>query len=84
MTPQEASDAIWAVIFRAAERDPAVKALLFAQPDGGEQSNPGSTGAALPPFGRVTGRILGGAAVSSPASRSPGMTAVDPWSPIPS
>lgn len=45
MTPAQ-SDRIWEIVFRAAERDPKVRALLVAQPDGGD-SNPGSATAAL-------------------------------------
>lgn len=41
MITQAQSDRIWEVVFRAAERDPAVRALLFAKPVSGD-SNPGA------------------------------------------
>lgn len=39
--PQSISDRIWEIVLRAAERDPKVRALLFAKPGSGETSNPG-------------------------------------------
>lgn len=67
MTPiptvsQELSDQVWSIVLRAAERDPRIKALLFAQPDGGELRNPGST----------EGDLLSAATVQAP---SPGVLA---------